>query len=121
MELIKITPRFILEVLKHDFVKKIKERWNESFIRQVVRTNDFAISNIVKASEKHNSLAAKKRKALNYDNYDQIHVQDVNLIPTTDNQPILFEHVYIRETKENFSDPNDIESSISEAENTPYK
>lgn len=121
MELIKITPRFILEVFKHDFTKKIKERWNESFIRQIVRTNDFTISNIVKAGEKHSSIAAKKRKALNYDQYDQIYVQDVNLIPTPDNQPILFEHVYIRETKENMSDPNEIENSISEAENTPYK
>mmetsp|Transcript_32434 Transcript_32434/g.29241 ORF Transcript_32434/g.29241 Transcript_32434/m.29241 type:complete len:274 (-) Transcript_32434:1236-2057(-) len=42
VELIKITPRFILEVLKNDYSKKIKERWGECFFRHIIKQTDFA-------------------------------------------------------------------------------
>lgn len=42
------------------------------------------------------------------------------MIPTPDSQPILFEHLYVRETKENV-DTTDLDGSLTEGDSTPYK
>jgi len=120
MELVKITPRFVLEVFKNDYNRKLKERWAESFIRQVIKTTDYSLGAVSKAGEKHNAIAAKKRKTLNYDKHEVLHCEDTNMIPTPETQPILFEHIYLKETKENL-EGNDLEGSLADADISSYK
>ncbi len=42
-------------------------------------------------------------------------------MPTPENQPILFEHVYMNETKENITETTDIDSSFLDSDNSSYK
>ena len=138
MELIKITPRFILEVLKYDYSKKMKERyrtlyfymliiilkrWGDCFFRQIIRANDYSGTNAgAKLGEKHAQLASKKRKAMiTAEAFEPIFAEDVNMKPTPENQPILFENIHFKETKENITDTTDVESSFLEADNSSYK
>jgi pimeloyl-ACP methyl ester carboxylesterase len=121
MELLKITPRFILEVLKYDYSKRMKERWSDSFLRQIVRSPDFSTSTTSKLGEKHMQIAHKKRKNTNAENFEPIHCDDINNRPPPENQPILFEHIYVRETKENLTDTTEIDSSFLDSEASSYK
>lgn len=135
MELIKITPRFVLEVLKYDYTKKMKERyklkkkisllifkrWGDNFLRQIIRASDYTIPSSAKLGEKHLQLALKKRKDIGTEGFEPIFCEDVNMRPTPDNQPILFEHIHMKETKENITDTTDVENSFLDSDNTSYK
>lgn len=121
MELIKITPRFVLEVLKYDYTKKMRERWGDNFLRQIIRASDYTIPSSAKLGEKHLQLALKKRKNIGTESFEPIYVEDVNMKPTPDNQPILFENIHMKETKENITDTTDIENSFLDSDNSSYK
>ena len=121
MELIKITPRFVLEVLKYDYSRRMKERWGDGFIRQVIRTTDYSTPASSKLGEKHIQLASKKRKNTETQSFEPMHIEDVNMRPTPDNQPVMFEHIHIKETKENITDTTEVENSFLEADNSSYK
>lgn len=41
--------------------------------------------------------------------------------PTPDNQPVMFEHIHIKETKENITDTTEVENSFLEPDNSSYK
>lgn len=58
---------------------------------------------------------------MNSDAYEPIHCEDINMHPTSENQPILFEHIYIKETKENLTDTTDVENSFMETDMSSYK
>ena len=55
------------------------------------------------------------------DTFEPIYCEDVNMKPTPDNQPILFEHIHLKETKENITDATEIDNSFLEAESGSYK
>lgn len=96
-------------------------RWGESFFRQLIKTPDFTQEKVSKIGDKHGTLATKKRKNLTYEHHEPLHSEDANMIPEAENHPILFEHIYLRETKENVSDNTELDSSIFEPDYTPYK
>lgn len=87
----------------------------------MIRTTDYSTPASSKLGEKHVQLASKKRKNTETQSFEPMHIEDVNMRPTPDNQPVMFEHIHIKETKENITDTTEVENSFLEADNSSYK
>ena len=61
IEILKISPRHIVENLRLDYCEKIRERWNSSILRSVIPTPDFAMPSEDSIGETHKQLAKNKR------------------------------------------------------------
>lgn len=104
----------------------------------MIKTNDFAINQNLNITDKTKQLATKKRKTINYEGIDPIHVneqflrnrvsysyslyqvEDVSMFPSPDVLPILFEQISVRDSKENVTEITDVENSLT-VENSSYK
>ena len=61
IEVIKISPRHIVENLALDYKEKINERWSSSILRTVVPTHDFAQPSEENIGDSHKKIAKAKR------------------------------------------------------------
>lgn len=62
IEVLKISPRHIVENLHVDFKDKIRERWNLSVLRHVIPTSDFSLPSEENIGDTHKKLAKTKRQ-----------------------------------------------------------
>jgi hypothetical protein len=63
IEVIKISPRYIVEHHHYDFNDKIRSKWGDSIFRTVVPTSDFALPSEENIGETHKKLAKTRRGA----------------------------------------------------------
>lgn len=61
IEVLKLSPRFIVENLYFEYKEKIRERWNGNILRNVIRTRDFSLPSEENLGETHKKMAKSKR------------------------------------------------------------
>ncbi len=61
IELMKLSPRHIVENLNLEYRQKIRERWNASILRNVIPTADYALPSEENIGDTHKKLAKTKR------------------------------------------------------------
>ncbi len=42
LEVVRIEPKYVLELLKHDYENKVREKWGESIFRHIIDASNFA-------------------------------------------------------------------------------
>ena len=65
IEVLKISPRHIVENLHVEYREKIRERWNGCILRSVIPTQDFAIPSEESIGDTHKRIAKTKRATEN--------------------------------------------------------
>lgn len=120
IEVIKISPRHIVENLHVEYKDKIRERWNASILRNVIPTRDFALPSEENVGDTHKKMAKTKRatdhgfegqmiEALgggssglgNFDS-DALKVEDLSIFGQTQIHPIIFEECYVKDSDPKF-------------------
>lgn len=61
IEVLKVSPRHIVENLHVEYKEKIRERWNGSVLRNVIPTADFSLPSEENIGDTHKKLAKTKR------------------------------------------------------------
>jgi len=61
IEVLKLSPRHVVENLAVDYREKISERWNTSVMRTVIPTKDFAQPSEEALGNTHKKMARAKR------------------------------------------------------------
>ena len=61
IEVLKLSPRFIVENLYFEYKEKIRERWNGNILRNVIPTRDFSFPSEENLGETHKKMAKSKR------------------------------------------------------------
>eukprot|EP01016_Furgasonia_blochmanni_P032969 TRINITY_DN3411_c0_g2_i1.p1 TRINITY_DN3411_c0_g2~~TRINITY_DN3411_c0_g2_i1.p1 ORF type:complete len:778 (-),score=192.07 TRINITY_DN3411_c0_g2_i1:19-2352(-) len=113
VELLKVSPRFICAYLAHEYHKRAKLRWSSPFVREVREVKEFATEYDVKMGDNHNNLATNLRNSNQLKNLGPFNVEDLNMFPKADFHPILFEHVYNRDSVENLNENSDPDYSMT--------
>eukprot|EP01017_Pseudomicrothorax_dubius_P026621 TRINITY_DN298_c0_g1_i1.p1 TRINITY_DN298_c0_g1~~TRINITY_DN298_c0_g1_i1.p1 ORF type:complete len:775 (-),score=142.76 TRINITY_DN298_c0_g1_i1:117-2441(-) len=94
--LMMVAPKTALQGHYQTYIKRIQERWGECMFHERLVVDDLAHTDDEK-SEENPFVARKVRKQIYYHSLEpQYKVEDLNLFPTTENQTILFEQLYVR-------------------------
>jgi hypothetical protein len=117
IEVMKISPRHIVENLNVDYKEKIREKWNASILRSVIPTSDFSLPSEENIIETHKKLAKNKRADNNgfdlpefdlNNNFssskeaDQLKVEDLSIFGQAEIHPIIFEECYVKDNDPKF-------------------
>lgn len=98
MDMMQEAPKFIVNLLKEEYHKQLKDRWGESIFQQTYKVQDLALSFEQKVGETHKQIASARRNNLYYKVLDLYHaIEDVNMFPKPEFHPILFEELYVKE------------------------
>ena len=97
IEVINLSPRFVMSLLEEEYHSRVRDRWGESIFRDVVNTSDFAISTEFNIGEQHSHIANTRRSSLYYCNLEKLPIQNEGLFPSSEAHPIIFEEIIIRE------------------------
>ena len=99
---------------------KIKEKWKESILRNVVPTSDFSIPSEENIGDTHKKLAKTKRQTGNIegaaqlmieggagmaqssDTQELLKVEDLSIFGTGQVHPIIFEECYVKDSDPRF-------------------
>lgn len=75
IEVIKISPRYIVEHHHYEYNDKMREKWGDSIFRNVIATSDFALPSEENIGETHKKFAKTRRGANLMYNNEQLKVR----------------------------------------------